>query len=99
VAEDGVVFDHHFVLPRDGTPFLFLQGDYVVEVYATVVGASRATLLSQTNLHLSPDQAAAISKAAGVYFDWGPDSRRYHAHIDSKRLHEVLAKLAEKPFL
>lgn len=92
VTEDGVILDRHFVLPRDGTPFLFLPGDYVVEVYATIVGADRAALLWRTNLQLETEQAAAISKGAGVYFDWGPDSRRYHAHIDAKGAREVLVR-------
>ena len=99
VGEDGVVCDHHFVLPRDGTPFLFLQGEYAVEVYAIPVGSERPLLLSRTVLHLAQEQAAAISKGAGVYFDWGPDSKRYHAHIDSASVHDVLAKLADKPSL
>jgi len=98
VADDGVVFDHHFVLPRDGTPFLFLPGEYVVEVYATLVGSQTAILLSRTDLRLSEDQAAAISKGSGVYFDWGPDSKRYHAHVDSVPVPDVLAKLADRPF-
>jgi hypothetical protein len=21
---------------------------------------------------------------AGIYFDWGPDSKRYHSHIEAK---------------
>src|SRR5258708_4940036 len=39
VSEDGVVFDHHFVLPKDGTHFVFLPGEYVVEVYAKRVNS------------------------------------------------------------
>jgi hypothetical protein len=70
-----------------------------VEVYAILVGSERPSLLSRTVLHLAQEQAAAISKGAGVYFDWGPDSKRYHAHIDSVSVHDVLAKLADKPFL
>jgi len=99
VGEEGVVCDHHFVLPRDGTPFLFLPGEYIVEVHANLVGSASSVLLSRTDLHLSQDQAAAISNGTGVYFDWGPDSKRYHAHIDSVSVQEVLTKLADRPFL
>jgi len=86
VGEDGVVFDHHFVLPKDGTPFLFLPGEYVMEVYATLCGRSRQipVLLKHTNLQLSIEQSAAIADGSGVHFDWGPDSQRYHAHIDTR---------------
>jgi hypothetical protein len=85
VGEDGVAFDHHFILPKDGTPFLFLAGEYVVEVYATSCGANsqKPMLLSRTKLELSPELSAAITTGAGVYFDWGPDSQRYHGFASS----------------
>jgi hypothetical protein len=80
-----MVCNHHFVLPKDGTPFLFLPGEYTVEVYATLVNSSRPLLLSRTHLQLSHDESTAIGKGSGVYFDWGPDSKHYHSHIDSPR--------------
>jgi hypothetical protein len=85
VGEDGVAWNHHFVLPKDGTPFRFLPGEYIVEVYAVRCGTNRQVplLLSRTTLQLSQEQSSAISQGAGVYFDWGPDSQRYHSHIDS----------------
>jgi hypothetical protein len=84
VSEDGFTSDHHFVLPKDGTHFAFLPGDYLVEVYATLVN-SRPVLVSKTRLHLSQEQATAIGSGSGIYFDWGPDSGCYHAHADSRR--------------
>jgi hypothetical protein len=47
VSEDGITADHHFVLPKDGTHFAFLPGEYVVEVYAMLVNSARALLLSK----------------------------------------------------
>ena|ERR1700733_1377111 len=84
VSEDGFAADHHFVLPKDGTHFVFLPGGYVVEVYATLVNTERALLMSKTRLDLSQAEAAGIANGSGVYFDWGPDSRCYHSHIDSR---------------
>jgi hypothetical protein len=86
VPEDGFAADHHFVLPKDGTHFVFLPGEYLVEVYAMLVNSEHALLMSKTRLQLSQEQAASIANGSGVYFDWGPDSRSYHAHIDSPRL-------------
>ena len=83
VAEDGVVCNHHFVLPKDGTPFLFLAGEYVLEVYVTLVDQQVPLLLWRTNLRLSQEEAAAIRQGSGVYFDWGPDSKGYHSQIDA----------------
>jgi hypothetical protein len=71
VSEDGFAANHHFVLPKDGTHFVFLSGEYTVEVYAAIVNSRRALLMSS---------------GSGVYFDWGPDSKSYHAHIDTRRL-------------
>src|ERR1700722_18547489 len=55
VSEDGVVCDHHFVLPKDDTPFRFVPGEYIVEVYATLVNTQRPLELSKTRLQLSQD--------------------------------------------
>jgi hypothetical protein len=83
VSEDGLAANHHFVLPKDGTHFVFLPGDYVVEVYAVLVNSPQALLMSTIRLQLSQEQATAIANGSGVYFDWGPDSKSYHAHIDA----------------
>jgi hypothetical protein len=85
VGDNGVTWDHHFVLPRDGTPFLFLPGAYTVDVYATLAGSQEPRLLSTTNLTLSEQQSTGIRNGSGVHFDWGPDSKSYHAHIDASR--------------
>jgi len=71
VPEEGLTFDHHFVVPKDGTHFAFLPGEYIVEVYAALVNSRQPLLLSTTRLQLSEQQAASIAKGAGVYFDWG----------------------------
>ncbi len=82
ISEDGFAANHHFVLPMDGTRFVFLPGEYIVEVYATLVNSERSLLISKTSLPLSPEQAATIASGSGVHFDWGPDSKSYHAHVD-----------------
>lgn len=71
ISEDGFAANHHFVLPMDGTQFVFLPGDYIVEVYARLVNSAGSLLISKTGLHLSHEQAAAIAGGSGVYFDWG----------------------------
>ena len=81
ISEEGFAADHQFVLPMDGTRFVFLPGDYIVEVYARLVNSARSLLISKTGLQLSHEQAAAIAGGSGVYFDWGPDSKSYHAHV------------------
>jgi len=94
VSEDGFATNHHFILPKDGTHFSFVPGEYTVEVYATLVNA-KTLLMSTTRLQLTQEHATAISKGSGVYFDWGPDSKTYHAHIDSRPASLLVASVPE----
>jgi hypothetical protein len=60
VGEDGVVHNHHFLPPRDGKVFQFLPGDYVIDVYATLVNQNRPELLSSLPLCLSEESSEAL---------------------------------------
>jgi hypothetical protein len=83
VGQQGIVCNHHFVLPKDGTSFQFIAGQYTLHVYASVLGKENPVLLHVASLTLDRDQSADMSKkGAGVYFDWGPDSKRYSSHIE-----------------
>jgi hypothetical protein len=82
VGEDGVALNHHFLLPADGTSFALLAGDYTLETFVKLVGSHRSAKLFTVSLHLSDQIAAKLVNAeSGVYFDWGPDSQRYQAHV------------------
>ncbi len=84
VSPDGLTCDHHFLLPKDETVYHFLQGDYILEVYALLVNSPSPKLLARLSFTLPMDHATALfaSKDAGVFFDWGPDSQKYMPHID-----------------
>ena len=85
VPETGVAFNHHFLLPPDGTSFRFLEGHYSLEVFASLVGDHKSLLLYSVRLEVSPSQAKALGEDDnGLYFDWGPDAARYHTSIHSK---------------
>lgn len=82
VGENGVACNHHFLLPQDGTRFEFLAGEYKLEVYASVVGARRPHRLAAISLTVTERLATQLQdKKFGAYFDWGPDSQQYHAHV------------------
>ena len=84
VGEGGITYNHHFLLPSDGTRYEFLPGDYTVDTHALLVGNRKPILLSRVRLTLTDSHAAAMSdKRAGAFFDWGPDSTKYIAHIDT----------------
>lgn len=86
VGVEGIACNHHFLLPKDGTQFEFLPGDYTVEVYVSLVGQVHTVNAYNITLTLSESHAKLMqSKSSGVYFDWGPDSKRYSAHVDERQ--------------
>ena len=83
VPQEGVTFDHHFLLPKDGANFKFLAGTYELSVIAKLVGARKAIELVSVRLTISESQAMQLVKPnTGIYFDWGPDQQDYYSHID-----------------
>jgi hypothetical protein len=91
VGDTGVVCNHHFLLPDDGTKFEFLPGNYQMDVYASLVGDRTTLHLSSTALSISDKIARQLqNRNCGVYFDWGPDSNNYHFHVDKKKSEPTL---------
>lgn len=89
VPQEGVTFDHHFLLPEDGANFDFLSGSYQLSVFAKIVGSKTSYELAKVNLAISESQAAQlIEPNTGIYFDWGPDQHSYHSHIDRRPVDE-----------
>jgi hypothetical protein len=85
IPETGISSNHHFLLPSDGARFEFLTGRYGLEVFAVLVGdGNKGRLLFSTELDVSPEIANLLRQPEnGVYFDWGADTARYHAHAKS----------------
>ncbi len=90
VGESGVVCNHNFLVPNDGTQFDFLPGDYYLEVFVSLVSRRSPNLLSQLHLALTDAESSAIREGkAGVVFDWGPDSGKYHSRISFRSESEL----------
>lgn len=82
VGEDGVSFNHHFLLPRDAPFYAFIAGEYSIEVYATILNRRAPLSLSRVKLSLSEEQAAALlDPVNGVLFTWEPDAKGYHGNV------------------
>jgi hypothetical protein len=103
VGENGIACNHHFLLPDDGTDFRFIRGDYKLKIFANVIGDKNATLLGTIDLHISDGLENQLSEPdTGLYFDWGPDSKKYHPYVEKrnsnppKELSELLGILKEK---
>jgi len=85
IPQEGITFDHHFLLPADGANFEFLAGMYQLVVFAKLVGEKSSHKLITINLSISEHQAARLpDPSAGMYFDWGPDQQSYHPHINTQ---------------
>lgn len=85
VPESGITLDHHFILPKDGSSFQFLEGKYNLVVYAIVVGSISPIKLIDIDLDITHSQAVKLKEpSTGIYYDWGPDQQSYYAHTDSK---------------
>jgi hypothetical protein len=82
IGETGVVCNHHFLLPSDGTQFQFLSGEYQVDVFASLVGNNTPRKLCSIKVTL-PETVAQqlLIPENGAYFDWGPDSQQYSVHV------------------
>jgi len=88
VGPEGVALHHHFLLPRDGTTYQFLAGRYVVELFAVLVGGHGSLRLGAVEVQVTEAQATQLGgdTRCGLYFDWSPETRRFHGHIDNARL-------------
>jgi len=96
VPQEGIATNHHFLLPKDGTDFQMLAGDYVLRVYAKKVTAAAPEQLASIRLRISESQAAElIDENTGIYFDWGPDLQAYHSHTEHKPPRSIPDELLE----
>ena len=85
VPQEGITFDHHFVLPEDGADFKFLAGTYELSVVAKLVRDTIPKELMNLHLSISESQATQLTKLnTGIYFDWGPDQQDYYSHIGAR---------------
>ena len=95
VPMEGLATNHHFLLPKDGTAFHLLAGDYTLRVYAKTVTSRKAQELAAIRVRISDAQAQELlDRNTGIYFDWGPDQQSYQSHTEQKA-----PKLTREPLL
>jgi len=83
ITDTGIVANHHFLMPRDQTPFGFLEGNYRLEVFGQLLGERKSILLFAQHLNIERSVARELQEpGTGIYFDWAPDSLKYLPHIE-----------------
>lgn len=82
VGDDGVSLNHHFLPPKNSMSFAFPSGEYVIDIYASIVNQRAPALLRQATLALSDEVAVALrDRTKGVLFTWQPDSQSYRGDL------------------
>lgn len=85
VSKEGVVYNHHFALPKENAKFEWQEGEYVIELYSKVVTENKPSLILSQRLNLPEKYATQLQETnSGLYFDWEPESQVYSLHIDTK---------------
>jgi hypothetical protein len=96
VGDTGVAANHHFLTPKDGAEFKFLPGTYRLKVFAKLLGDARQKILFSQELTVTSEFAQSLTeRGVGLYFDWGPDSGQYIAHVDKRAPNPDLASYLE----
>ena len=75
-----------------------------MDVFAQLLGDRERMMLFSQTLEIPREVAAQLAEPdCGLYFDWGPDSGHYHAHVrehpDPKSLPEFLEAVLRNPAL
>jgi len=86
VDKSGVTVNHHFLLPKDGGNYSFLDGDYILQVFVEMVDKTPIQIFEQKLQLTKEHQAAMVDKRAGIFFDWAPNTHNYFPHVDIRPL-------------
>jgi len=83
----GFAANHHFVLSVHESEYRFEPGDYVIDVFADVVGRKAAVHLSTIRLTLAPSMASTLARHEGVLFERriGGESDQNLARLGTRR--------------
>jgi hypothetical protein len=87
VGREGVAINHHFVLLSKSDPFKFAEGEYVVEVFATMVGDKNPYKLAESSITLTGEMTGLLNgKTGGVMFNWNPATTSYSPELQAAKV-------------
>ena len=70
-------------MPKDGNNYSFLAGEYLLSVYIEPVEENPRKIFEQKLELTKQQQEEMLTKMAGTYFDWAPNTQNYFSHVDS----------------
>lgn len=85
VNKSGIAYNHHFILPKDGTKYSFLSGEYLLQIYIETVNKNPRKIFEQKLTLTKTQEETMLTDSVGTYFDWAPNTQNYHSHVDSKK--------------
>ena len=78
ILVDGFVADHYFLLPTDIDDYHIQDGDYHLELHASIWGKKATRSLFSIGISVRPDQAKALNISGNsLNFDWSEKEQRY----------------------
>ncbi len=97
VNKNGVVCAHHFYMPKDGTNYSFLAGEYRLQIYAESVDEAPIKIFEQILTLTKYQEEEMKIRKVGAYFDWAPNTQNYLSHVDTgPKKDEELTDLIER---
>jgi hypothetical protein len=82
INKSGLAYNHHFLLPKDGNNYVFLPGNYTIQVFIEPVN-KKPKKIFECNLELTEEQSDEMkNKECGIYFDWAPNIQSYFSQVD-----------------
>ncbi len=84
VGSTGIASDHHFN-PREGLEnFVYGGGDYLIEVFATIVGRAKPEKLTELTFTVPNQQAAELVQipTRALFLYWNARTRSYDGSIE-----------------
>ncbi len=85
VGLQGVVMNHHLVLPPGGKRLIFRAGPLTVDLCARIAGERGERVLQHIELTMTAPQAEVLNKGTEVVgFDFRPETDDYHGQIRNR---------------
>ncbi len=84
VGPTGIACDHHFNPRGRSGDFLYVDGDYRIEIFAVVVGRRRPSKLMEVAFTVDRQKAAELIQTmeSQLRLFWDPDAHTYDQYID-----------------